>query len=626
MAKLEEGSEGAASNREVRINRLSAKLAAHHQKMRQEVRKRRFRFIRKDRKRPGEKADMVGYDLETSRIEEGTPTVKYITAYAHHKNFILSQRIDSLPELLKVLEDKFLTREMRNVKFVAWNGNGYDVYFVALAVMMSDKYVIRPYLTKGKSLRGMRVILKEELGLKPNQQTSWEFTDGISMLGLQGVSLEKFLKTFAPDWQKIDRGASFDQREFDATDPLDVEYALRDSIGLYWGMQEAQDIIFQRFNMGLRTTIGNLGIKIFESRIPENVVIREPKIEPLKIIRDYVCRGGYCHLMRKYKGKVWKYDLNQAYAAAMRETKMPAGDCQYLRGESKYAHCYIARIDARKDDNIIPFYCRMEVAGKIKSVFATTRIESSWLTNIEIQQLRSEGWQIKIYESYVWYESFDMKDFVDTLEHMRGQASGGPKGAAGTMIKGVGNNSYGKMLEQLESLELVLAMECPPGYVDYYGQENPEQIPFVWCKFIETPSKKYHQPQIGAFITAHVRMVVRRAAMLAPREFLYADTDCVIFSKDMTKQLKISDTIYGSFKLEESGAEYMLIAKKVYASMDFQTKHSKGLAVKALEFGDFVNWFNGKVPVQTQAQRQNFVKFLKGTPMFLNRKRRGTAA
>lgn len=606
-----------------RINQVSAKLAEHHLKQRQNVKKRRFSLARRERKRDGKLADIVAYDLETTRIKAGTPEPLYITAFADHRNYCLSAPVKGVAGLAQIIKQQWLTPEFNGVKFVAWNGNNFDVYFVALAMMTLPEYVIRPYLTKGKSLRGLRILPREDLELKPNQQRSWEFVDGIAMLGLQGKTLKDFLKTFAPDHLKHER-ESFETREFDPLNPDDVEYAFRDSEGLYWGMQYAQEIIYERFNMGLRTTIGNLGIKLFETRIPEGTRIVEPTVSALDILRKYVCRGGYCHLMRKYKGKVWKYDLNQAYAAAMREADLPSGDCRLMKGESKYSKIFVCRINATNPRNKIPFYCRMNVGGKVKSVFATTVIDDSWITSSELKQLRSEGWKITVHESYVWYETFTMKDYVDSLEHMRMNAPGGPSGAVGTMIKGIGNNSYGKTLEQLEPLELVLASDQPPGFVDYYGEQG-DTVPYVWCRFIETPMKNYHQPQIGGFITAHVRMVIRRAALLAPDHFLYADTDCVIFSKDMTKQLDIDSRRYGAFKLEEADADYLLIAKKVYASCDFTTKHSKGLNVKNLEFGDFVNWFAGSVPVQSQAQRQNFVKFLKGSDMFVNRTRKGTA-
>jgi hypothetical protein len=610
-------------NRVDRLSRLAAKKAAHDIKKRQVQKNRRLSMVRKIRKRAGDLADMVAYDLETTRIAAGTPKPLYLTAFADHRDYVLSIEIDGVAGLAAAMRKHWLTPEFNNVKFVAWNGNNFDVYFVALAAMSMPDMLIRPYLTKGKSLRGLRIMPKEDLHLKPNQQRSWEFVDGIAMLGLQGKTLADFLKTFAPEYQKLER-ESFNVKEFNPNDPDDINYAFRDSEGLYFGMQYAQEIIVERFQMGLRTTIGNLGIKLFEMRIPEETRIVEPSIAALDVLRKYVCRGGYCHLMRKYEGRVWKYDLNQAYAAAMREAILPAGDCKLIQGASRFGKVFIARVTATNVSNTVPFYCRMDQAGRTRSVFATTKIESSWLTSSEIEQLQREGWKLTIHESYVWYDDFNMKEYVDGLEHMRMNAPGGPSGAVGTMIKAIGNNSYGKTLEQLEPLELVLAAEQPPGFVDYYG-DTGEQVPYVWCRFVETPQKKYHQPQIGAFITAHVRMVIRRAALLNPGAFLYADTDCVIFSADMTSQLDIDAKRYGAFKLEEADADYMLIAKKVYASMDFTTKHSKGLNVKSLEFDDFVKWFGGDVPMQTQAQRQNFVKFLKGADMFVNRTRKGTA-
>lgn len=624
MATKNESAAKAAVSREDRLNKLSTKKARHDLKQRQNVRKRKFSFRRRERKRDGKLAVMTAYDFETTKIKQGTPTPLYITAFNYDLNYTLSRALNGLDDVRKVITDEFLQDKFNGVKYVAWNANNFDVYFIAMAMMSDERFVLRPYLTKSKALRGLRIIPKEDLELKPNQQRSWEFLDGISMLGLQGTSLKAFLVNFAPEYQKMDR-ESFETKDFDANDPEDVEYAMRDSEGLWFGMMRAQEIIFERFNMGLRTTMGNLGIKILETKLPEEIMIREPSIEALDILRQYVVRGGYCHLMRPYKGPIWKYDLNQAYAAAMRETELPAGDCQRLKGESKYSVCYMARVTATNPKNTIPFYCREMVDGRLRSVFATTKINDSWLCSTEVKQLRAEGWKVTVSESYVWYKNFNMKDYVDSLEHMRQNAPGGPKGAPGTMVKQIGNNSYGKTLEELEPLELVLAAECPPGFADYYGQENPDMVPYVWCRLIDTPHKNYHQPQIGGFITAHVRMVIRRSAMLAPAEFIYADTDCVCFSKDVTAQLDIDSSRYGAFKLEEQGAEFMFIAKKVYASLDFKTKHSKGLAVKELTLDDFIGWSNGIVPEQSQVQRQNFVKVMRGSDMFVNRKRKGTA-
>jgi hypothetical protein len=210
-------------------------------------------------------------------------------------------------------------------------------------------------------------------------------------------------------------------------------------------------------------------------------------------------------------------------------------------------------------------------------------------------------------------------------------AEGGPSGPAGTIYKAVGNHSYGKTVEQNEPIETVMAAECPEGFFPYFDEGQADPLPFVWFRWVEDERPKaYHQPQLGAFITAHVRMVVRRAALLAPDAWLYADTDCVVFSRDVTAKLPIHASRYGAWKVEESGAVYEVIAKKVYAEVDptkdpAKLKRSaKGLNVKRLTPQDFEDWFEGNPPQQEQVQRQNFLRVMQGAEMYRAQVRTGT--
>lgn len=219
-----------------------------------------------------------------------------------------------------------------------------------------------------------------------------------------------------------------------------------------------------------------------------------------------------------------------------------------------------------------------------------------------------------------------MKEYVDKLETVRTTCEGGPSGPIGTIIKAVGNHSYGKTVEQLENEEHLIAKECPPGYAAYYASEDDhDPIEHVWYRFTQPRAKDYHQPHVGAFITAHVRMVIRRAAMVAPQAWLYADTDCVVFSEDVTAKLDIDPKRYGAFKIEETGTEYKIIAKKVYQDVSTGKGHAKGLNVKRLSVHDFAEWYDGTPPVQEQVQRNNFVAVMNGAEMFRNQRRAGTS-
>jgi hypothetical protein len=336
-------------------------------------------------------------------------------------------------------------------------------------------------------------------------------------------------------------------------------------------------------------------------------------------------RGGFCYCVDRYEGPVWKYDLNQAYAAAMREARLPAGRTLWTPGGvNKYAKIYIARVTAYNPENRVPFYYRTLVDDRLRSVYATDEISRTWLTSIEVAQLKAEGWKVKIHESHAFDSHFSMKDYVDKLERIRTTAEGGPSGPIGTMMKAIGNSSYGKTVEVLDGIEYLLAASQPDGYEPYY--EGFEAIDNVWFRYGDQVVKPYHQPHLGAFITAHVRMVVRRAALLNPAAWLYADTDCVMYSEPMGHLLDIDQRRYGAWKVEEEGKRHLVIAKKVYFNQASGKGSAKGMNVRRLSAADFRAWYDGDVPEQHQVQRRNFSEVMAGAEMYRAQTRRGTGA
>lgn len=566
---------------------------------------------------------MIAYDIETTSIAKGTPRPLYITACGSG-GFWISGEILGLNHLTEILVSRFLVEETQGARFVAWNGNKFDVYFIALALLKNPDYILRPYLTSGKNLRGLRVVRRtyddsgiETTGRKGTKKIEWEFLDGIAMTGIQ-KSLAELFKTFAPGFQKL-TAPDWAKEQFNPRNPEHVAYAERDSEGLYHAMEKARSVCVDNFNIDLSATIGNMAIKIFQRHIPKMVECWKPPAKALRAIHDQVMRGGYCFCVKRYRGPVWKYDLNQAYASAMRDAPMPAGRCVWSQKRNPYATCYIARITARNFANRIPFYYRDSETGE--SVFALQEIGDTWLTSIEIEQLEREGWKVQISECWFWESKFSMKEYVGKLENLRIGEGRDPKNAQGEMIKYIGNNSYGKTVERLDGLELLIAAEKPDGFSEYPVSDDNEGLQYVWYRFGTPMLREYHQPQIGGFITAQVRMAVRRAALLSPDTWLYADTDCVVFREPIA--LPIDPGKYGAWKIEEAGAQFTIAAKKVYCSADGKTKHAKGLNIKYLTTEDFEKWYHGVPPRQKQIQRQNFVKVLSGFDMFFEREKTG---
>lgn len=617
--------------RPTRIDRISREYAAIQEKIawkwtRPDGAPRAFAgarpLVRKPAGKPRVRA-MIAYDLETTRIREGTPDPLYLTW--HGEDCIGSIKIESLAHLGEVVVNRLLIPEFAGARFVAWNGNNFDVYLIAAALLNHREFTLRPYLTRSKNLRGLR-ISREIEGVtsagKPKRM-DWEFLDGIAMTGLQGMNLKKFLEVFAPEWGKL-AGPDFEREEFDALNSDHVRYAVRDSEGLYHAMTRAQSIVLDTFGVPLYPTIGNTGIRIFQRNLPQGVTVWRAPYSALSIIRDIVMRGGFCFCVRRFEGRVWKYDINQAYAAAMRDAWLPAGRCIHTDRLHSYANAAIYRIRARHPRNRVPFYYRdMEGA----SVFGMREITDTWITNEEYSQLAREGWNLEVIEGWFWDEVFNMRDYVNQLENLRVNAPGGPSGAQGMMVKAIGNNSYGKTVERLEGLELVLAKDRPEGFFAY--QDEGDLFQHVWAKLNKPVPREYHQPQLGAFITAHVRMVVRRAALLAGDSWLYTDTDGMFTSRPV-EGLNLDPKRYGFWKLEVDGEPYRIINKKVYAKVGVEPgskdKHAKGLNVRQLTDADFAAWYEGRPPTQTQIQRQNFIKVMAGFDMFAARVKVGESA
>ena len=153
---------------------------------------------RVERKKAALPSRLIAYDFETTRIARGTPRPLYLTAHGEAPAFSFDGPIDSMEHLSLLLQTRFLTDDLSGVRYVAWNANNFDAYFIAAALLQNPAFILRPYLTRSNALRGLRVILAEDQNLDPKAQRHWEFLDGIAMLGLMGTTLEKFLLTFAP--------------------------------------------------------------------------------------------------------------------------------------------------------------------------------------------------------------------------------------------------------------------------------------------------------------------------------------------------------------------------------------------------------------------------------------------
>lgn len=146
---------------------------------------------------------MIAYDLETKRIRAGeTPEPIYATVYSGHDLF--AERTPDYGSLGRFIERYCLTRERAGARFVAWNGNKFDVYLVIKALLSLDsEYRIEPMLAGSGALRGVTVR---------RDKRQWLFLDGMAMT-YQQCNLATFVQSFAPEYPKLTH--DFTETEFD---------------------------------------------------------------------------------------------------------------------------------------------------------------------------------------------------------------------------------------------------------------------------------------------------------------------------------------------------------------------------------------------------------------------------
>lgn len=558
------------------------------------------------------------YDLETVAIAAGPiPEPRYVSVSIDGN--VHGWPVNTFTELHDVLVAHFLVDEHVNSSFVGYNSNRFDAYLVAQALKADQNYLIEPWLARGHQLRGMRISDTE------NPKRFWIFSDAMAMTGFTG-NLQSFLDAFAPG----ERKGEIDVINFNASNPLHVEYNHNDTATLQRALDNVDELFRDVTGMTAQNTIGKLAIKAFQRNLPEGVLVW-PAPRSARDGLNIAKRGGYVYCRGRYSGPIWKYDINQSYASQMRKP-LPSGRCMETFHEiPELLGLYHVTLSYPYEDGApVPFYCRSTDWSTIGLTDGSSPRET-WIVSPEVEHLRAYGWNVEIHDGWVWTDRFDMSEWVDGLQAAR--IAAGPKTPKGLAIKSVGNNAFGKTFEEFDGLRLVISDQRPGTEYFRYRDDDPDYDD-IWFTIEDVRPADYHRPQLGSFITAYGRLQLMEAANFAPRAFQYADTDCVVFTEDVTWAMDVDPAIYGYWKVEEAGATYSFINKKAYFSHDAdpdpkrlnypRVAHAKGLHVQDLTLRQWHDWYDGtEIPEQQQLQRQNFVTTMADQDMFVPRGRSG---
>lgn len=436
-------------------------------------------------------------------------------------------------------------------RMIAHGGNKLELRIILAGLADRKGWAIRVFVNNQTELRAAAITR--------NKKTIW-FLDSKAILGLES-DRDRFTTDFAGR-------------------------AKKDLRGYYRALISAERSVLAIAGSPMQPTIGSLAIRAFVRGMPPGVFISALPDSLYDIVRNVVVRGGWV-AHRRYRGPLYSYDIVSAYAAAMRDCALPWGKGAIVRCEQKkLPGIYLCRL-RRSEAPALPFPIRT-IEPPHKMQHATGKGEQTWLTTIEIRALRALGWEIEIEHGFCWPKTFRMERWVHQLEIARRRRSGG----RAIVVKQIGNNAYGKMLQGTQEYTYCLAQHQPKDALPVCDEEG-EIYPGIWMVRETRDTRRcYMRPQIAAFVTAHVRCRLYRIASEYADYFIRADTDSLSFSRPIP--LPIAPR-YGFWQLEIADQDGIVVANKVY-----YTRRKKAAAgyrnLDSLTKKEYEKWLETNTP------------------------------
>lgn len=509
-------------------------------------------------------------------------------------------------------------------KIVAHNGGNFDNLFVLGWVRRHPELFASSDIVNVASRMLLFTIRPHKKAQDRDKDEGWSFADSVALIPL---SLKEIGKTFGkgnPDAEKM----VFDL-DITESDPSWEEYNRRDCSVLHSALLRFRELI-EKIGGAVGLTAASTALQTFRRAFQEKPIERcihfkacdgfchDPYcVFPgcrfaadgnIKEGEERACHGclhtfvrnaffgGRTEIYRMKGKRLFYYDLNSSYPAAMLED-MPVGGAKELpAGTSIGMLMYTARtkigfvecvVDVprwnektKKGCYLPPLPYRMvKKSGEMKLVFPTGRLYGVW-SWIELEMAVAAGCKILSVGKSIWYRK--AKIFVEMIHTLYSYRQ-----------KKCKNDGCGKNVEKGECLCEVKTWDAGMDYVakllmnSCFGkfatnvirektlfiddiEEIPEDasLPLAWIPHstLTVPhilKADYIVPQIPSWITALARRRLYQGALSVLErggEIMYADTDSILCTMAVTPE----GTKLGEWKLEDENFDYDAILPKMY--------------------------------------------------------------
>ena len=360
-------------------------------------------------------------------------------------------------------------------------------------------------------------------------------------------SLREFADTFCPELPKLE--IDWERETFDAKKPEHVSYAKRDSEALLLSLVRFNDLVRERFDVNLRSTVASTGIAAWQRTLDADERYFNPKDH-----EDYIRSAYYGGLVFLTDTNLWQgaktYDLNSSYPYQMLEHAMPIGACVRTNLFSA-RHLGIYSVTVRApSDLIVPCLPKRDGRGIVwpAGIFETT------VTSVELKFAVTHGYRVlQIHDGRVWQET--CKPFEQFISACRDIRLANPDTALDQVAKRIQNATYGKYGSKRTRRKIYASLTEE----ESIGAE-------MWGDFFikeELANDMQCLPQWAIFITAYARLhLLQQIYMVGATNVLYGDTDSITLKPGYIIPCSKE---YGGWKLDKDWIDFRARAPKVYA-------------------------------------------------------------
>jgi DNA polymerase type B, organellar and viral len=492
----------------------------------------------------GKEFKIAGFDLETDGLGGKVLMATYFREGDNRATFIRTG--DIIGKLVAVIRV--------GSQFIWYAHNAAYDWRYLLDVFRDHSSRCRFNLRNDNSLFSIRLSLASDLDPDDHIQEKEKYVVMRDSLAIWPGTLRELAATFCPDYPKGEIDFEGGER-FDPYKQEHIDYALRDSEILVYGLRAFDNIIYEKYGVHLSGTIASTAMRAWQRMLGKEERYFNPKSQEEFIRSAYY--GGIVFLNRTdILTNLKTYDLSSSYPHQMREHGVPYGQ---ITGTSKIIPGVpgIYEVTVKAPDNLlIPILPYRDNSKKIPAVLWPRGVFRTSVTSMEIAFALEHGYELLEVHKGIIFEKiiYPFKQFVDRAESIRMQFKGT---ASEKVAKLIQNALYGKFCARRERRELLTWDEVKDNPLDCVPWDDDGNF-YVRKSKIEDIAVL---PQWGVWITANARLHVLRTCydVLGVENVYYGDTDSLTTSGTLP-----TAKAYGSWQLEKSWKRFRAIAPKVY--------------------------------------------------------------